>query len=367
MGSPKLKIALLIPSLNVGGMERVMSELANYFSINDRTEVHLLLFGKSPELFYRISSNVIIHKIDSGFNKNLRMLESAKRLAYVRRTIREIKPDAVLSFGTQWNNFVLLALLKTSYPVYVSDRGSPVRKYKKSQELFRTLLYPRSAGIIVQTDKAHKIISKRFPKSKVVSIGNPIRNINNSSGIERENIILSVGRLINSKHHDRLIRIFKKISHKGWKLVIVGGDAIKENNFNKLSHLITDLGLEGKVILTGDQKNVEEYYLKSKIFAFTSSIEGFPNVVGEALSAGLPVIAYDCIAGPSEMIADGENGYLVPVFDDSMFQKKLQTLMSDEALIRSMGDKAKKSIQKFSIDTIGKQFLNFILDENTSD
>ncbi len=361
MNSPKSKIALLIPSLNAGGMERVMSELANYFSLVEKNEVHLVLFGKSPQIFYTIDKKVSIHKINSGFNNNLRILESLKRLYYIRQTIKKINPATVLSFGTQWNNFVLLALLKTPYPVFVSDRGSPTRKYKPSQELFRSLLYRRSSGIIVQTAKAHQIISERFPKSKVVAIGNPIRRIYKNDSPAKENIVLSVGRLISTKHHDKLIKLFSKLNAPGWKLVIVGGNALKENNFDKLRQLIRYLDLENKVELTGEQKTVEEYYLKSKIFAFTSSVEGFPNVVGEALSSGLPVIAYDCIAGPSEMITDGENGYLVPVFDDVMFQGKLQKLINDEALRDKMAKKAKESIKKFSVESIGKQFLKFIL------
>ena len=145
------------------------------------------------------------------------------------------------------------------------------------------------------------------------------------------------------------------------KLYEQAKSAIKENNLIKLERQIKSLGLENQVVLTGEQKNVERYYLKSKIFAFTSSIEGFPNVIGEALSAGLPVIAYDCIAGPSEMITDGENGFLIPVFDDIMFQEKLHKLMNDEALMKSIGEKAKKRIHKFSVESIGKQYLDFIL------
>ena len=361
MDNSMSKLALLIPSLNAGGMERVMSELANYFSTIKKIEVHIVLFGKSPELFYEISPDVIVHMIDSEFNNNLRIRESIKRLAYVRRTIKEINPDTVLSFGTHWNNFVLLALLKTSYPVYVSDRGSPIRRYKRSQEFLRSFLYPKSSGIIVQTEKAHEIISKRFPKSNVRAIGNPIRQISINDSPPKENIVLSVGRLISSKHHDNLIKLFAKLNAPGWKLVIVGGNALKENNFDKLRQLIRDLDLEDKVELTGEQKTVEKYYLKSKIFAFTSSVEGFPNVVGEALSSGLPVIAYDCIAGPSEMIDDGENGYLVPVFDDPMFQEKLQQLINDEALRNKMAEKSKESIKNFSVESIGNQFLDFIL------
>jgi glycosyltransferase involved in cell wall biosynthesis len=65
-----------------------------------------------------------------------------------------------------------------------------------------------------------------------------------------------------------------------------------------------------KVFLEGEQKEIDPWYHRAKLFAFTSSSEGYPNVVGEALSAGLPVVAYDCIAGPSDMIDDGKTGIL---------------------------------------------------------
>ena len=84
-----------------------------------------------------------------------------------------------------------------------------------------------------------------------------------------------------------------------------------------------------KIILAGTQKDVESYLLRSRIFAFTSSSEGFPNVVGEAMSAGLPVVAYDCVAGPSDMVVNDRNGYLIPLFDKGAFGVKLKYLMDN--------------------------------------
>ena len=118
--------------------------------------------------------------------------------------------------------------------------------------------------------------------------------------------------------------------------------------------------MEDRVIMAGKRSDVEKYYLQSKIFAFTSSSEGFPNVIGEAMSTGLPVVAYDCVAGPSEMIIDSENGYLIPLFDDEKFSEKLQLLMNNESLRNKMGERAKASIQRFSKDKISPQFLDFI-------
>lgn len=356
-------IALLIPSLKAGGMERVMSELANFFVTKKNITVHLILYGRFPEIFYDIHETLIIHKPKKQFNNRLRIYSSLKRLIYVRQTVKSINPDTVLSFGTLWNRFILLALLGTGYPVFVSDRGNPQKKQSVFQELLAKILYPTAAGIIAQTQKAKNIYQKKKLNKNIAVIGNPVKFID-PSPTQKENIILSVGRLISSKHHDRLIKIFSNIFAPDWKLIIVGGDAGKEKNMNKLKQLINELNLQSRVIMTGETNKVTEYYKKAKIFAFTSSSEGFPNVIGEALYAGLPVVSYDCPVGPSEMIRNGENGFLIPLFDDSLFQEKLQLLIDDEELRSKLEMTAKKTMQKFSITNIGSEYLNFILPEN---
>jgi GalNAc-alpha-(1->4)-GalNAc-alpha-(1->3)-diNAcBac-PP-undecaprenol alpha-1,4-N-acetyl-D-galactosaminyltransferase len=255
----------------------------------------------------------------------------------------------------------LLALLGTKYPVYISDRGSPQRRYSKMSELIRKLLYRYARGIIAQTEMAAEMSNKIFRHPNLRVIGNPVELVSNHHS-EREKIILSVGRLIATKHHDRLISIFARLHAPGWKLVIVGGDALKESNERRLRKIIEDNDLTDKVILAGELKNVKEFYLKSKIFAFTSSVEGFPNVIAEALSAGLPVVAYDCVAGPSEMIVNEKNGFLVPVFSDDLFVEKLQLLVNDNEVLKKLSGNANESVRKFSIDTIGQEFYSFLTD-----
>lgn len=358
--SELVKVALVLPTLHSGGMERVMSELANYFASLREYEVHLVLFGKKPELFYKINDEVIIHINDLKFHENLRFLESLKRLKYLRKVIKELKPASVLSFGTQWNNFVLLALSGLKIPIFISDRGSPNRIYTQPQEFFKNFLYPKASGIIAQTSTAKTVLEKRFPNSNIRVIGNPIRDMH-AVKTKHSNTLLSVGRLISTKHHDRLIDIFKNLDRPEWKLIIVGGDALKEKNMNILQQKIDALHLRDNIKLAGEQKNVEFYYKLADIFVFTSSVEGFPNVLGEALSSGLPVVSYDCIAGPADMITNGENGFLIPVFDDEQFSQKLLYLMENKELMEKMGEKAKLSISKFSIKNIGDNYLDFII------
>ncbi len=356
----KKRLCLVIPSLKAGGMERVMSELAAWFCRQDGIEVHLILYGRNPKLFFAVPDNVLVYKPATIFRDKLRFIYTIGRIIFLRRTVGKIKPQSILSFGEYWNSLVMLSLYGLKYPVYLSDRCSPEKIYGFFHTFLRNWLYPQASGIIAQTELAREqyLQLKLNPNIKV--IGNPV----NSQSIiinDRENIILTVGRLISTKHHDRLIKIFSRIDSNGWKMVIVGGDALKQKNFDRLKKLIDDLKLGNDVSITGELLNVNAYYQKSKLFVFTSSSEGFPNVVAEALAAGLPVVSYDCIAGPSEMIKHGENGFLVPVFNDKMFQKNLQLLIDNEELRNKMSRNARQSIKKFSIGSIGIEYLTFIL------
>ena len=355
------RLALVIPCLGLGGMERVMAELATYFVQDPEIEVHLVIYGMNRDIFYDIPANVIVHKPYFEFNNHKRAWYSLRTLHFIRCTIKALKPDSILSFGEYWNSFVLLALYGLPFPIFISDRCQPDKIYGLVHNMLRQWLYPKAKGIITQTKKAEHLYKEKFKNSNIQTIGNPIRFVNVNPEIKKENIVLTVGRLITSKHHDELIRLFVSINKPDWKLVIVGGDALKQNNFERLRMLIKELDADKKVKLIGTIKDVNQFYLKSKIFAFTSSSEGFPNVIGEAMSAGLPVVAFDCMAGPSDMIRDEINGYLVPLFDYQIFKEKLLILMDSVELRDEFGYNGKESIYKYSINLIGKGYYNFIL------
>jgi len=357
----KEKICLVIPSLHAGGMERVMSELAGCFCQKHNTEIHLVMYGMMPEIFYPLPQNLIIHQPDWKFDNTKRKWNTIKRMFYLRRTIKMIDPISILSFGEYWNSLVLLSLTGLSYPTYVSDRSQPNKRIGILQNQLRKWLYPKTTGVVAQTTVAKETYLNQFHHSNIQVIGNPIRRIEaHIDHTDKENIVLTVGRLIASKHHDLLIDIFLKTGNPSWKLVIAGGNAIQQKGMEQLSTKIKELHAEEQVILTGNISNVDDYYLKSKIFAFTSSSEGFPNVIGEAMSAGLPVVAFDCIAGPAEMIEDGDNGFLIPLFDAEKFEQKLTLLMTDESQRNNMGLSASLSIEKFSVSSIGEKYYSFI-------
>ncbi|MDX1639040.1 MAG: glycosyltransferase family 4 protein [Balneolaceae bacterium] len=358
--SSSRKICLIIHSLGIGGMERVMAQLARSFSNEQDARIDIILIGKNRENVYSLPGTVTIHRPPFRYEDFTRSGSAIRTIWYLRRQVSEINPDTILSFGEYWNNMVLLSLLGLNYPVFISDRSEPDKDLGYLQNMLRSFLYPRAAGYIAQTRKAQSVCIEKRWNSNVRVIANPIRNIGTSSESENEDIVLSVGRLIPTKHFDQLISMFLEIKKPGWKLVIVGGDAKKMYLSGSLEQLVHEKGAEDKVRLEGEQKNIDRYYQSSKIFAFTSSSEGFPNVIGEAMSAGLPVVAYDCVAGPSDMIQDGMNGYLIPLFDQTKFKEKLALLMENEAVRTRMSEAAAASVKRFSVSTVAENYYEFI-------
>ena len=354
------KICFVIHSLQAGGMERVMSEIINYFSSTKKYEVHLVLYGLKREIFYTISSDIIVHKPNFEFDNANRFFSTLKTIYHLRKIVREINPISVLSFGERWNNLVLLSLFGTSIPVFVSDRAQPNKPLGFQDDFLRKILYPTAKGVILQTKTALKIYEKMYKHSNFKVIGNPIRKIE-FDAVEKENYILMVGRYIKSKQQNKLIEIFSKLNAPDWKLVLLGYDHLQQSNQSEWQKLAENLNCSDNVIFTGKQTDVEHYYAISKIFAFTSISEGFPNVVGEAMSAGLPVIAFDCIAGPSDLITDNENGFLIPLNDDDLFIEKLQYLIDNTDQRKLFGERAKKSIEQFELNYICEQFERFIV------
>ena len=176
----------------------------------------------------------------------------------------------------------------------------------------------------------------------------------------RNKTILAVGRLNSVKRFDLLVSLFATV-HKefpDWNLRIVGDGEEREN----IEALIRELQMEDTVILTGrkDSAGVEEEMLNASLFAMTSSSEGFPFVLLEAQSCGLPVVAFDVRIGPGFVVSEGVDGFLAPEGEEDYYCDKLKMLMSDAELRFSMGEKAMEHAAKFSADEVSKLWFSLI-------
>ena len=169
-----MKVAIVIPSLHAGGMERVMSELLNEFSKDKTLEIHLILYGITREIFYSVPENVTIHKPSFEFKNKYRLFYTLKTLIFLRRQIIKIAPKSILSFGERWNSFVLIACWGLKYPIYVSDRCQPNKSLGKLHNWLRNKLYPKAKGVIAQTEKGKAIFEKMYKHTNIQVIGNPI-------------------------------------------------------------------------------------------------------------------------------------------------------------------------------------------------
>lgn len=358
MGKPLKTILVGLHSLCAGGTERVASTLLNAFAEWPNVEVHCILYGKKPEVFYQISPKVTIHVPDFTFSDRHRILSTLRTMGFIRRVIRRIKPSVFLNFGEYWNSLALLSAKGLGVDVVVADRSNPNKPLGTIQEFLRSWLYASAGCVIVQTSRAARVIKEKVPKQRVIEvIPNPLASWPNASQAPKRNEVLFVGRLIPSKNVDRLIHMFAAARRDDWRLIIVGDDAQGFSEMGNLKQIASALKVDQWVSFEGKQRNVAEYYRRASIFAFASDSEGFPNALAEALSFGLPCIAYDCDAGPGDLVVDGFNGYLVRTHDEHQFSQRLMELISDQELRECLAANAKKSVAHLENSRIAQDFL----------
>jgi glycosyltransferase involved in cell wall biosynthesis len=355
----KTKLVFICAALTSGGAERVMSILVNRLSQKENLQIHLVLLTKQS-IFYKVSDKVILHEPNFSHGSFSRFKFTIKTFFYLRNKLRYIQPDTLLSFGGRYNSFAVLAALGLPIRSYISDRSRPGISYGRILDLLNRITYRLTNGIIAQTHVAADYIFRKTKHKNIQVVGNPVPLIN-SAKEKRQKIILNVGRFISSKHQDELIHVFAQIQHKinpSWRLIFLGdGECLAS-----CKKLVDSYRLKNKVIFEGSVKDVESYYRKAEIFAFTSHSEGFPNALAEAMSAGCACISYDCNAGPSELIDNGENGILVQQGDLKEFGKKLLLLTENKKLRSTLMKKAKEKVLQFSEEEICDKYFKVLSD-----
>lgn len=348
------KIALTIQSLVAGGAERVMATLANEFAKYPNVEVHLILMAEGI-VFYALDGKVLVHKPNFDYKKYNRLVFTTKIMLFVRETLKAIKPDTVLSFSGKYNSFVLLSALGLGLPIFISERSRPGISYGKILDMINPKVYPFSKGVIAQTSKAKAYTLKQCSHKNIAVIGNPVPQIANNQ-IQKEKIVLNVGRFIASKNQTLLLEYFAQTCNEEWQLLFLGdGEHLESVKARAYS-----LGISDRVKFLGNQMNVIEYYQKAAIFAFTSNSEGFPNALAEAMSAGCAVISFDINAGPSDLIDNNINGFLIPQGDSETYVNSLKELLQSEETRNRFSRNAIEKMKQFDQKAVAKKYFEFI-------
>ena len=349
MTGATMKLVLVISSLSSGGAERVMTDMANYWT-KKGWQVTLVTFsGSNTADFYQLEERV--KRIHLGLRKPTaglpdKLMFNVTRLHRLRSCIHSENPDAVISFMVSTNVLTILATYGMGLRTIVSERNAPSNPTVNRLWRFARLIAYRHAHVVVAQTKSIGDWIRNKCGARVCEIPNALRDLPIPAE-DREQIILSIGSMTHQKGFDILLEAFGAVADRYplWRLVILGDGPER----SALEAHCAGLKLSSRVDMPGRVQNIEAWLARAGLVVQASRFEGFPNVVLEALGMGVPVISSDCASGPSEMIKDGVNGRLVPLdAGASGFATAIDELLSDNVLRLRMGKEAIKIRTEFS-------------------
>lgn len=346
-------ILIINNGLAGGGIERASVSLANHF-ISIGYKVSVLALYKSVK-FFTLTKGIEFKEPAFSRKDTNKLLYLVKMMKYIRDSVYQINPDTILAFGEWTNPFVLLALNRTNYPVYVSDRMNPLAKLPLLSEILRKVYYKKADGIIAQSNFAKSILFEKTKSNNIHVIYNPV-NIIEKLDCEQKTRIVSIGRLEVVKGHRYLIEAFAKINKDDWELSIVGDGSLR----GMLENLSKQLGVNDKVFFHGHLNDFRLQLSEAQIFVLPSLKEGFPNALIEAMSVPLACIASDTFNGRNEIIIDGENGLLVKPGSIIGLTNALEKLIENKQLREKLKIQAFEIREKLNFESIALQYLKVI-------
>lgn len=392
-----MKALFFIPTLEAGGAERVCVHYVN--NLSRVQPVLALQFKRGPLLHELLPSVPVLETIDPiRSEKASRLYHKLKgvfelwnklppaQLIFLRAQAQKLceiaqQNDcrALVSFITLPNIIAILAKLfyarDVKVIINVHDVTSRILKHSKlayhEQVLLRGLirwLYPKADLIVAVASGIKRDLIENFsvPPEKIIVIYNPI----DVSTIRRRAtepvdhpwlsdcgipLLVAVGRLTKLKGFDLLIRAMAQLAAPA-RLVILG----EGEERTALENLIVELGLTDRVTLIGFQENPWKYMAHADLFVLSSLTEGMPNVIGEAMALGLPILATDCSLGVREYLDDGRAGLLVPPGDPRALAQGIEQLLSNEPLRQELARKGCERIEQFGLSTAVKAYENLL-------
>ena len=355
------RIALFISSLQKGGSERVMVNLAEYFH-ERKYDVILVTqyrleneYSISPEI-RRVFSEPDAFLLQGGRSRNFRV-----RFQTLRDIWKTYKPDVILSFLGKNNLMAVATAAFLPAKVAVSVRGEPAMEYEgKLMQQIAKLVFRFADGAVFQTQQACSFFPKSVRKKSVV-LPNPIdpQFLDRKVCEEREDLIVAAGRLDENKNHVMLIHAFAKIAEEypKVKLVIYGEGVLRET----LTALAKEKGLSGRIALPGNVSDIADHLGRARIFALTSNTEGMPNALMEAMALGIPVISTDCpCGGPAALIETGVNWLLVPVGDAFALADAFRRILEDRDFELRLRENAARITEILAPDRVNREWEAYL-------
>ena len=342
-------LVLVIGSLEGGGAERQMSDMANYWAAKGWKVVLATWSGPEVVDFYpldpRVSRVCLSESAEVAVGGISRIRINLARVSRLRRFLKSAPPQVVLSFMTESNLLTILAAIGLKLRVVVSERVQPAMHsaFPWTWRMLRRVLYAWADAVVAQTGDAAQWI-ERACRTPAVVIPNALRALPEPNGT-REPLIVAVGRLTRQKGFDVLLRAFAGIApqFRDWRLAIIGEGVERPN----LAALSEELSLDSRVTFVGQTPGVVDWMARAGLVVQPSRFEGFPNVVLESMGLGAAVISSNCPSGPADLIEDGVNGRLVPADDVETLSRVMAQLMSSPEERARLGSAATKVRERF--------------------
>jgi glycosyltransferase involved in cell wall biosynthesis len=352
-----MRIQFVIQRLSGGGAERVVANLASALCRRGHT-VEIVLLADRTDADYALNTHVMVRslKVDSVSHYTLQRLTSnIRRVIAVRRAVRAFRPDIAAGFIAQSAITVAFACLGLPCRTIGCERTYPPNALgSRSWRFMRAIAYRLLDVVTVQTEGAADWVRGHLAVKDLVVVPNWVAEpeaadaaspIISSVIAPSDRLVLAVGRLQPEKGFSQLIDAFGRAfaDCPCWNLAILGEGAMRP----ALEAQVDALGLGGRVHLPGSTPHVAAWYARADIFALSSSSEGFPNVLGEALAHGTPAVSFDCNQGPREILRDEVDGLLIPNGDVNAFAVALGRLAADDTLRARLGARAVEVKSRF--------------------
>lgn len=343
-----------------GGTERVTAIIANELSKIDEFNVHILSTSNSSNTsFFELNEGVSHNRILADENINFKK-QYVNVVKGIRKYIKVNDIDVLIDvdvicdlFSIPATRFTKTKLISWEHFHFYENNGSRLRS------IARKLSEKYSDYIITLTEKdKSNYIENLNVSNKIECIYNPITKVNEDSCDIYAKQILSVGRLTYQKGFDMLCEVANKVlnDNPDWKWVILG----EGEDRALIESKIKEYKLEGRLIIEGNVSNVDDYYKSSSLFVMTSRFEGLPMTLLEAKSYGLPIVSFDCLTGPSDIVTDDKNGYLVELGDINKMYKQINGLINNEKLLNTFKDNSKIDIGKFELKSVLYKWIELL-------
>ena len=360
-------VAIYMHSLYNGGVERVMFNLIQGF-LDRGIAVDLVL----DFLFYSpfeklLPAGTRLVKLD--------VTSTAQRLPKFASYLRRERPDAVLSATHFSNEIACVAktitrsdtrLVLTEHTNLSADIGDSAGRVRpRILALTTRWIYPLANSIVAVSDGVAEDMCRvsGLQRSRVQTIYNPI-DFKNLAAMAKEPleepwfaageppVILAIGRLEVQKNFPNLFRALVEIRKKTPARLIILGEGSERDH---LTSLIAELGLKDDVSLRGFVGNPAAYMAHSAVFAMSSSWEGMPVALIEALALGIAVVSTDCPSGPAEVLDRGKYGDLVPMNDSPALAEAILKVLSS-----ARKPVAEEWLARFDSNAITEQYLKLL-------